>query len=153
MTVRPVEPGPDDPRLGCPRDGAAMRRFDFAGVTVDRCIHCGGIWLDLGELRRVLETDGDARDELRKLDSGHAPDDSPSVVAGRRGACPRDTTLLTAVRDARQRHIEYDLCTHCGGVFFDAGELVDLSEFTLRERLRWMSPGLSGKDDRAAEPG
>jgi Zn-finger nucleic acid-binding protein len=29
-----------------------------------------------------------------------------------------------------------DLCRTCGGVLLDAGELKDLSEFTLAERLK-----------------
>lgn len=140
MTIRPLESGRDEPALICPRDGATMRRFDFAGVVVDRCIRCGGIWLDLGELRQLLEAPVDARERLSDFDGGHGLDDTSSATGG--GACPRDTMILTRVRDARQRHIEYDLCMHCGGVFFDTGELADLSRFTLAERIRWIFPGL-----------
>ena len=37
-------------------------------------------------------------------------------------------------RVRRQPHIAFEACGRCG-VFMDRGELTDLSEFTLRERL------------------
>ncbi|MBZ0173171.1 MAG: zf-TFIIB domain-containing protein, partial [Phycisphaerales bacterium] len=69
------------------------------------------------------------------------PDD-PSI--GSPPTCPRDNTPLTQVRDPKQPHVQYDLCPHCGGVFFDTGELADLTEFTLRERIGWLFPGRPG---------
>lgn len=139
MPARPVNPGRDDPVVKCPRHRHPMRRFDIDGVPVDRCGICGGIWLDLGEIRRLLELGPKATHAIAELDRRIDPDD---ISAGTPPVCPRDTTPLTQVRDPKQPHIEYDLCTHCGGVFFDAGELHDLTEFTLRERLLWMFPGL-----------
>ena len=50
--------------------------------------------------------------------------------------CPRDQSALVTVPDSRQSHVEIDVCRQCGGVLLDAGELKDLSEFTLSERLK-----------------
>lgn len=113
-----------------------MRRFNAGGVKVDRCTVCAGIWVDLGELDALLASKGKARAELRAFDHGGGAPFEGGENAERR--CPRDTNLLTPVRDPRQPHVEYDLCTHCGGMFFDSGELADLSRFTLRERLAWL---------------
>ncbi len=41
----------------CPRCGVAMRPFNYAGdsgVVLDKCPNCGGLWLDDGDLERVL---------------------------------------------------------------------------------------------------
>ncbi|USN98392.1 MAG: zf-TFIIB domain-containing protein [Phycisphaeraceae bacterium] len=141
MTVQTVDPTRDNPAIKCPRHQETMRRFLIGSVEIDRCGVCGGIWLDLGELQRLLESGEDIRHAIGELDHWVQPED-PSV--GSPPVCPRDHAPLTQVRDPKQPHIQYDLCTHCGGLFFDAGELADLSEFTLKERLRWLFPGLRG---------
>src|SRR5436305_1979090 len=41
--------------MACPACGAAMDVRSVAGVTVDVCGRCAGVWLDRGELTRVLE--------------------------------------------------------------------------------------------------
>ena len=50
--------------------------------------------------------------------------------------CPRCDKAMQHVQDTAQKHIGYEVCRECHGSFFDAGELTDLSEFTLSERIR-----------------
>ncbi len=40
-----------EPSRRCPDDAAEMRKEVVAGVVIDRCTACGGVWLDAGELR------------------------------------------------------------------------------------------------------
>lgn len=123
----PAERGP----IACPKCRRKAELVQVGGVTIDRCTACGGLWLDALELERVLATRGAAR---------KADPKAPEIEAatGRSGAsiCPRDGSMLIHMVDQRQTHIRYESCTVCGGVFLDAGELRDLSEFTLGERLR-----------------
>ena len=44
-----------DPTLNCPRDQTQMIKITSQGVTIDKCPKCGGIWLDKGEMRRIIE--------------------------------------------------------------------------------------------------
>lgn len=44
--------------LRCPKDQTAMRSIERNGVTVERCPECGGIFLDRGELERLIEAEG-----------------------------------------------------------------------------------------------
>ena len=44
--------------MKCPKDGYDLMSQGFHGVTVDTCSHCGGIWLDAGELD-VISKHGD----------------------------------------------------------------------------------------------
>ncbi|MEZ6013870.1 MAG: zf-TFIIB domain-containing protein [Planctomycetota bacterium] len=37
----------------CPRDGAALAPLEVQGLALDSCPACGGLWFDLGELRRA----------------------------------------------------------------------------------------------------
>lgn len=41
--------------MKCPRDGYDLASQGFHGVTVDTCAHCGGMWLDPGELDVILK--------------------------------------------------------------------------------------------------
>ena len=39
--------------MKCPKDGYDLESRDFHGVQIERCLHCGGIWLDTGELEAI----------------------------------------------------------------------------------------------------
>ncbi len=124
-----------DGLISCPKDGLPMRRITLGSVAIDRCPTCGGVWLDAGELGKLKQTllIEQHRATLAQLDALGTDelDDRPQPLL-----CPRDRTRMSIHRDLRQSHIEIDTCTKCGGMFFDAGELTDLSEFTLGERLK-----------------
>jgi Zn-finger nucleic acid-binding protein len=41
--------------MRCPRcENVVLEEIDRSGVTVDRCASCRGIWLDRGELEKLL---------------------------------------------------------------------------------------------------
>ena len=48
------------PAARCPRCGEAMATFERSGVLVDQCGRCRGVFLDRGELERLLEVEGRA---------------------------------------------------------------------------------------------
>ena len=104
-----------------------------AGVTVDRCRSCGGIWLDALELDKVLVAKGAAK----RIDQ---PGPVIESRAGQKGGslCPRDKSMLIRMADAKQPHVQYESCKVCGGAFLNSGELRDLSQFSLIERLRYL---------------
>jgi Zn-finger nucleic acid-binding protein len=39
--------------MHCPKCGFELTPVAFKGVTIDRCFHCGGTWLDAGELEAL----------------------------------------------------------------------------------------------------
>ena len=42
------------PLLMCPNDNAAMQTLDRNGVQFDMCPTCRGVWLDRGELEKLM---------------------------------------------------------------------------------------------------
>jgi uncharacterized protein len=44
--------------LSCPKCGGEMRSYERNGVTVDQCSGCRGIFLDRGELERLIDAEG-----------------------------------------------------------------------------------------------
>lgn len=92
---------------GCPRDGSKL--FEHKGEKFDvwRCGKCEGLWIPEENIREIIgEKKGTARKEggLEK-----------AVIQ-----CPEDRAFLAPIHF---HGIEIDLCTKCGGVWLDKGEL------------------------------
>ena len=43
--------------MKCPKDGYDLARSQYHGVEIMTCPHCGGIWLDAGELQAIAHED------------------------------------------------------------------------------------------------
>ena len=41
--------------MNCPVDGSELRITERQGIEIDYCPQCQGVWLDRGELDKVLE--------------------------------------------------------------------------------------------------
>ncbi len=41
--------------MNCPVDSTELRMSDRQGVEIDYCPQCRGVWLDRGELDKILE--------------------------------------------------------------------------------------------------
>ncbi|MCO7237952.1 MULTISPECIES: zf-TFIIB domain-containing protein [unclassified Aeromicrobium] len=71
--------------MKCPTDGSTLTMSERAGVEIDYCPECRGVWLDRGELDKILDratADAPAapapRDERRPdrdRDDRYRPDD------------------------------------------------------------------------------
>ena len=102
-----------------------MVKVTFAGVEVDRCAGCQGIFFD--ELEK---------DQLLKMKGADAIDIGEAKVGREfnrvdRIDCPRCGGRMIRLVDLDQPHIWFENCTICGGSFFDAGEFRDLKQHTL----------------------
>ena len=54
----------------CPVDSTQLRRIERSGVHVDACPSCRGIWLDRGELDKIVEHEGAAQDDFEREIAG-----------------------------------------------------------------------------------
>ena len=43
--------------MKCPKDGYDLASSEYQGVQIETCPHCGGMWLDAGELEVVSKED------------------------------------------------------------------------------------------------
>lgn len=41
--------------MACPVDGTALTMSERAGIEIDYCPTCRGVWLDRGELDKIIE--------------------------------------------------------------------------------------------------
>jgi len=45
--------------MQCPVDGETLQMTDRQGVEIDYCPKCRGVWLDRGELDKIIERSGE----------------------------------------------------------------------------------------------
>jgi hypothetical protein len=45
--------------MHCPKCGFQLEPIKFKGVTIDKCFHCNGTWLDAGELETLAGKESD----------------------------------------------------------------------------------------------
>jgi uncharacterized protein len=45
--------------MKCPKCGFDLQTIQFKGLNIDRCFHCGGTWLDTGELEALAGKESD----------------------------------------------------------------------------------------------
>jgi Zn-finger nucleic acid-binding protein len=53
-----IQPARSCVNMICPKCGADLRSYERNGVTIDQCTGCRGIFLDRGELERLLDAEG-----------------------------------------------------------------------------------------------
>ena len=89
------------------------------GVGIDRCESCGGIWLDMLELERLLEAK--PRELIRE---DRAAAEEATASGGDQRACPSCRgTYLIKLNSLHRPGTIVDSCTVCHGTWLDAGEL------------------------------
>ena len=72
----------------CPRCGAVLAMTDRQGIEIDYCPQCRGVWLDRGELDKLIERAADA-EAPRAAPSAPPPQPQPSAwTQPAQGAAP-----------------------------------------------------------------
>lgn len=51
---------PNDGPMTCPVDSATLIMSERSGIEIDYCPTCRGVWLDRGELDKIIERNGAA---------------------------------------------------------------------------------------------
>jgi Zn-finger nucleic acid-binding protein len=115
-------------------------------VIIDVCPTCGGIWLDPGELNRLL------RDrKLSQYLTKHIGTQSKSQLV-----CPSCGWLMD-IETAED--VDVDVCLNCGGVWLDVGELEKLKAIStegfegderVKEEERWEELMQQGRESALA---
>jgi Zn-finger nucleic acid-binding protein len=104
----------------CPNCKKLMVVLELEGVEVDRCLECGGTWLDAGELELVLRLAGAATEKVVPF--------LESKAGGARGTrrCPRCRRKLRVFKAGKDKAIALDRCPRGHGLWFDARELEEV---------------------------
>ena len=87
--------------MNCPRCHVALLIADRQGIEIDYCGQCRGVWLDRGELDKLVERASRFND--RDDDDDHRPPPLPGARPGYRDDDDRDERY----RDDRSRDNRY----------------------------------------------
>ncbi len=104
-----------------------------AGVRVDHCPRCKGVWFDAHELEAALDV------AAKKLEIPSKARESESL------SCPRCLSRLFHFQYP-QTLVQVDMCKDCHGLWLDAGEFIEIK--TIRQSLE-----KRGKLEEYALPG
>jgi len=106
--------------MDCPGCNVEMAVLEGQDTTVQKCGDCGGLWIDVADLNRVL-----LHNNLPGLESlgGKL---HPEAMTGQCPECHVDLVQITG--GDKQHPQSYDTCESCGGIFLesefkDAGNL------------------------------
>jgi len=108
--------------LRCPRDHSDLVHENLAGIDVDRCATCDGIWLDAPELQGAVQA---ASEEARQAPSPSAPVRWEPVTYLK---CPHCDSMMARRNHMRVSGIIVDACPK-HGTWLDAGELERIGAF------------------------
>jgi Zn-finger nucleic acid-binding protein len=104
--------------MDCPRDDVEMTELTEGEQRIlFHCGECGGLWLDAGDLNRILLHAG-----LQTLEGmgGRANPDTDA------GECPVDNVALLAVESQHKRDpLVYETCESCGGIWLESADFAD----------------------------
>jgi Zn-finger nucleic acid-binding protein len=85
------------PLLTSPIDGSAMRQIRRYGIELDVCPTSGGVWLDKGELEKLITLVADEASEAepdRYRGRGHRDDDEDDFEDNRRRGGKRRSRFM-----------------------------------------------------------
>ena len=97
------------PLLMCPNDNTPMQTLDRSGVQFDMCPACRGVWLDRGELEKLMDS---ATADGRASVAQTAPQSAPPPIPQQSSSSPwgggyREERPREAYRDS-DRHRDDD---------------------------------------------
>ncbi|HZH03028.1 MAG TPA: zf-TFIIB domain-containing protein [Myxococcaceae bacterium] len=111
--------------MDCPGCNVEMANLEGDDTTLRKCGDCGGLWIDVADLNRVL-----LHNNLSGLESlgGRA---HPEALTGQ---CPDCHVDLVSVAGGDRRHPQsYDTCESCGGIFLES-EFKDATDLNVAYR-------------------
>ena len=101
----------------CPVCDEGLIGFSLNGVEIDRCMTCGGTWLDGGELEQLADLAGVTHGKLSAALAG---------AKGERHGKRRCVRCIGKLQVIHVNGIELDRCPHGHGLWFDRQELPNL---------------------------
>ncbi len=102
----------------------------FSSLIYDVCDHCGGIWLDKGELDKIaFQTPGSVElCSTEKLHEGYKEKCPPRHSFSHK--CLRCTEQpMVKMHFMGEAKIQLDYCEKCGGIWVDGGELTKINHY------------------------
>lgn len=118
--------------MDCPKCTGELVAAQYGDdIEIHRCNTCAGLWCQPDALERMKTT------WLAEavLDTGSPHVGSELDKVGDIN-CPAGHGPMMKCYDPEQKHIWYEQCDTCNGIYLDAGEFTDMKFETLLDRVR-----------------
>ena len=102
--------------MDCPQCNVEMNDLADGEMTVRRCGQCGGVWIDVADLNRLLLH--------RNMPALQSLGGRMNVEAAS-GQCPDCQVDLVAIEGGERRSLSYETCESCGGIFIEKASDTD----------------------------
>jgi Zn-finger nucleic acid-binding protein len=99
--------------MDCPRCSVELGEIKQDESTMNRCAECGGLWIDVTDLNKVL-----LHANLPALASISGTVNPDEIT----GMCPACNVEMVVVEGGEKKDLAYDTCESCGGIFVDGDE-------------------------------
>jgi Zn-finger nucleic acid-binding protein len=111
--------------MQCVKCDGQLEKVTIGQVEVDKCSSCSGIWFDLRELDKILES-GSIASLKNAVDNNQRHDTQ-------KGQCPRciGSGNMVQVTSLKNPDVHIDTCSVCYGQWLDGGELEELSDHNI----------------------
>jgi Zn-finger nucleic acid-binding protein len=130
--------GEQNTRL-CPDCRSTLKPETFQGIELDICEICAGIWFDMGELRRLM--DSEERSLIKTEDCVKPTTDSRPKRSDLPRLCPRCRLPMSSHRYMHVSFIWLEGCERCSGIWVEEGELQQIEEWLVnREQFAASRP-------------
>jgi hypothetical protein len=97
-----------------------MVTLELADIEIDHCVHCGGIWLDTGELELLMDNRQKARHLLDSFQEAPAASESPR-------RCPICEKKMAKIMVGTSKPpLLIDRCRRTDGIWLDRNELQEV---------------------------
>ncbi|MBN9686742.1 MULTISPECIES: zf-TFIIB domain-containing protein [unclassified Corallococcus] len=114
--------------MNCPGCNADVEMTDLEGdhdETLRKCGECGGLWIDVSDLRRIL-----LHNNLPGLEQLGGKVDGEALT----GQCPDCQVDFVRIDGGDRNHpLHYDTCESCGGIFLES-EFADATDAKAAEQ-------------------
>ena len=134
--------------MDCPACRNPMVTLELAGVEIDHCLECGGIWLDAGELELLMDEPEKARRLLDSFQEDRQATEQPRKCP----ICDKKMAKIVVGRAAPPLLI--DKCRRGDGLWFDQGELEDIlkrAQLDKENRIRKLLSDMFGRGQPSTE--
>jgi Zn-finger nucleic acid-binding protein len=108
----------------CPRCQIVLNSIILKDIQIDICPVCHGVWLDKGELQKLIETHAPI-----DIDAGQADRKIDEKLWEGEIACPICGKLMQKFRYAVTSDIVIDSCREGCGVWLDKGEIIRIADY------------------------
>lgn len=111
--------------MKCPHCSTMLRAIEYEGIELESCDACGGEWLDVEELGKIVRLREVMFDEAERRALASAASIAGVRLAGvdRDLVCPKCGGTADPINYGGDSGIILDRCTTCRGLWLDGAEL------------------------------